>query len=368
MASEGSHESKVLINNCLLSGLQNVAFTQNVSEQAISLLGNDFVNTQLTTPTTTTASVDKFLTNSDFVTGLSGSSNISGQFIYGDNIIDYNSGVLNGYTVTARVATLPQIAFDFTIYGDMSGSNTSTLANASGDNALQTIPTSGIVITYDKDATNPVQSFVFTENYNWEPIYGMNSNKPNQIVFKGPIVQSATVNIEVENYEPEHNYSFLETSKDRSRNIKLEIYGETGNILNQFSLSNAHLVSETITQGMNNTVVASLVYNGLKKSDIVQPNGLLNVQSFASIKLLGSPTFTTVPNGGVVEYASTNETLWRNPATVTERYVSDGFEDDDNSVHMNVSFSKMVVDNILTPATIPSFPVRRNGNTSYSRS
>ena len=76
MRSEGSHDTNVIINNTLLSGIQNISFQQNYNEEPVSLLGNGFASTVITSPPTTTAKIDKLLLNRDFITGLSGSTGI----------------------------------------------------------------------------------------------------------------------------------------------------------------------------------------------------------------------------------------------------------------------------------------------------
>ena len=42
MALEGSHEEHIIVDGTLLSGVQNISFSQNVQEQVVSYLGNDF--------------------------------------------------------------------------------------------------------------------------------------------------------------------------------------------------------------------------------------------------------------------------------------------------------------------------------------
>jgi len=265
MALEGSHEEHIIINQTLLTGVQNISFQQDVSEAPVSVLGNDFGGTTISGPTTVTASIDKLLLNSDFVTGLTGNTTISGQFEYGDNFIDFSQGVLNSYSVGATVGGLPEISFDLSIYGSLSGSDTSIRSSASTENAIQEVSQSGLIATFDKGATNAVQSFSFSEAFNVQPIYGLGQNTPSHISIVGPIGQEATIAIEVEDYEFEETFSFLSGSKDRNRTIQLQIRNKNNSTLNTFALENAHLVSESIGAGVGDTIVANLTYRGFKK-------------------------------------------------------------------------------------------------------
>ena len=63
MALEGSHEEHIIVNGTLLSGIQNISFSQNVQEQAVSYLGNDFGGTTINGPTVVSAAIDKVLLN-----------------------------------------------------------------------------------------------------------------------------------------------------------------------------------------------------------------------------------------------------------------------------------------------------------------
>ncbi len=264
MALEGSHEEHIIVNGTLLSGIQNISFSQNVQEQAVSYLGNDFGGTTINGPTVVSAAIDKVLLNEDFITGLTGSTNITGQFEYGDNLADFSQAVLNSYAVSTSIGELPQISFDLSIYGSISGAEITARPAASNDNSFETINQEKLIITYDKGPTNPIQSFNFSETFNVQPIYGIGQTTPSHISIVGPIICEASISIEVENYEFEETFSFLSGSKNRSRDIKLQISGEAG-ILNTFEVDNASLISENITAGVGDTVIANFSYRGYKK-------------------------------------------------------------------------------------------------------
>ena len=53
--------------------------------------------------------------NTDLITGLTGSTNITGQFEYGDNLADFSQAVVNSYAVSTSIGQLPQISFDLSI-------------------------------------------------------------------------------------------------------------------------------------------------------------------------------------------------------------------------------------------------------------
>lgn len=268
MAVEGVHDSNIylLVDQAMvrMKSIQNVSISQNVQEDASLVVGKDLSSTQINGPTQTTVSVDKILNNNDYIRTLAGFNNISGQFEYGDNLLNFSKACLDNFSVSATINDLPQASFDFTIYGSMSGASTSLSSTAAEDNNLEEISAEGLIATFDKSSTNAVQSFNYSEIYNKQAIYGIGSNEPEDIKFIGPVQQEASISIEVEDYETEETFSFLSGSKDRNRTIKLEISGDSS-ILNTFELENAYLVNESIGAGIGNTIVANLTYRGYKK-------------------------------------------------------------------------------------------------------
>ena len=248
-----------------LNSIQNISFSQNVQETPALVVGQNISPTTIDGPTQTTVSVDKILNNDDFIRTLVGLSNIYGEFEYGDNFLSFNKTCLNNFSVSATINELPQASFDFTIYGSLSGTSTSVASNVVSDNTTEEITPEGLLVTFDKQSTNAVQSFNYSEVINKQATYGIGSNEPSDIQTVGPILQEASIAIEVEDYEPEETFSFLSGSKDRNRTIKMEISGESS-ILNTFQLENGYLVSESVGVGVGGTTVANLKYRGYKKS------------------------------------------------------------------------------------------------------
>lgn len=265
MALEGSHEEHIIINGTLLQGVSNTSFQQNTDEQPVSIVGKEFAGKTITGPTQVTASIDKYLLNNDFVTTLTGLTDISGQFEYGDNFLDFSQAVINGYAVSTAVGSLPEISFDLSIYGSLSGSDTSIRSLASNESEINNVPESGLIVTFDKNQTNAIQSFTFSETFNIQPTYGLGQKTPADISIVGPVVQEASISIEVEDYEIEETFSFLSGSKDRARNIELKISGDNG-VLNTFSLQNGCLAGESIVSAVGNTTIAELIYRGYRTS------------------------------------------------------------------------------------------------------
>lgn len=281
VALEGSHTEFLILNGTLLSNINSVSFSYDVEEIPASFAGNSFAGTMINGPTSVTSTVEKFLLNKDIITGLASQSNIQGQFEYGDNYLAFNQAVLQNYTVDATIGEIPVISFDFSIYGDMSGVYQSLRNSATDDNDIKEVQPQNFQISFDKElftepispsgssppqpTFNSVQSFSFSEQYNYSIEYGLNGNKPQDIVLVNPADQEISLVLEIEKYQFENVYSFLDSTKDRSRNISMSILDEDSNVVNKFQLQNGHLVGESFDATPRDTIQANLIYRGYRK-------------------------------------------------------------------------------------------------------
>ena len=246
-----------------LKSIKNIAFSQEVQEENVQVLGDDLGFKSIIGPTQTRVAVDKTLNSNDFIRNLAGRSDILGQFEYGDNAMRFVSGCINNFSVNATINEIPQTSFDLTIYGSLSPQTTLLPSFLQAeDNDPEEAKVEELTVTFDKNSTNAVQSFSFSEVFNKQAFYQIGQNEPSDIKTIGTIQQEVAIDIEVEDYEIEETFSFLNGTKDRDRTIKLEI----GNpVQNTYQLQNASLVSESIALGVGGTPVASLIYRGYRE-------------------------------------------------------------------------------------------------------
>tara|TARA_E500000318_G_scaffold90735_2_gene88792 strand:- start:12020 stop:12913 length:894 start_codon:yes stop_codon:yes gene_type:complete len=293
LAAQGSEQQNIIINHTRLSGVQNVSFQQNMQITPVALMGNDFGGTTLSGPTTTTVTIQKFLNNQEFIRTLTGSTTISGQFEYGTasnasgGRMNFNTAVIDGYAVSAQVNAIPDISYDMTIYGDLKYSNQSRVTAASGDNELNFIPETGIVVTGDDfiESINgfsfvAIQSVDFSEVFSFQPYYSVGAigpSAPSSISLLGPIFQEATVVFEArvgpEAFSRalggsftgfEDKYIYESGSFDQNKVLDIKIHSET-ELLNEFNLTSGHLVSQSLVGAVSDTLTISHTYRGYKK-------------------------------------------------------------------------------------------------------
>ena len=292
MAKNGSASEHLILDGKLCNGIQSVSFDISPVETSQSLIGGDESKFVATSPPRITAKVNKLLLNQDFITGLKDfkdsqgqATGFSGMLIYGDQNMSFRSGVLDGFSVTASTNDIPEISYDFTIYDALTGfasdhsndtrisSNVTTpLSEASADSPKDIIPITGVNVTFDKTGTatgigglNAIESFSYTETYSYDVQYGIGvTGAPISIKMIDPIVQTATITIQAENYVFEDNYRAFTSNNVTDRNIALEING-TGGSVNAFELSGASLINESISTQVGEVVSATLQYKGHKR-------------------------------------------------------------------------------------------------------
>jgi hypothetical protein len=309
ISSIGSHESKVILNTTVCTGIQSISFSQNINEEFVSLVGNTAVPKQTTAPVVTTVSIDKLLVSeSDFIHKLTGinQTGISGSFQYGDRYMFFNNAVIDGYSVNASIGELPTISFDMSIYGDFSGGSfsidgtgSSPKAVAQSDATVRPTLNSGIIFQYadfgrnqDVLTDNHPQSFTYSEVYNWLPTYSISKNgshhRPASINLLGPIQQSMSVTMDIHDTGIERNYSFTGTQEtvdragvskgtvDRNRVVRAFINSDI------FQVKNASLTSQNLSQQVGDTTILTSQFDGYRTLEPSLIPIYFRTQGFAS--------------------------------------------------------------------------------------
>lgn len=192
-----------------LKSIKNIAFSQEVQEENVQVLGDDLGFKSIIGPTQTRVAVDKTLNSNDFIRNLAGRSDILGQFEYGDNAMRFVSGCINNFSVNATINEIPETSFDLTIYGSLSPQTTLLPSFLQAeDNDPEEAKVEELTVTFDKNSTNAVQSFSFSEVFNKQAFYQIGQNEPSDIKTIGTIQQEVAIDIEVEDYEIEETFSF----------------------------------------------------------------------------------------------------------------------------------------------------------------
>lgn len=302
----GSEEVFLEIDNHLLSGLSNVAFSHSRQESSNLLLvsGARKIHRRETAPPSVTCTFDRTYMNQDYVKTLTGRSSITGTFRYGTGLLDFDNAVISKYSVSVSPESLPKTSVTMDIYGLLKpGLRTDRRGdkNTDDDNKfryfsgfdpykIEKISPTGISLNYD-NKTSPVQSFNYTASFKFVPTYEILPNvrdttdgrpeftnrfSATTVKLLNPINIETSATLELLEPEFENITGLIGTEDERffltdfyggeyypnARDIEFSIKGETGNVLDEFPMPQALLQSQNMSITTNDTIKLSLSHLG----------------------------------------------------------------------------------------------------------
>lgn len=256
----GSEETNIILQDTLLEGITDVSFDYSIQEEAVLLLANRGINRKINRPTVASCSISKAYIRKDFIQQLTGYVNLSGQFVYGTNGLDFNGATITNYKISLNPEDIPRLSVDLKIYGDLKPSTDLRLSSAAQDYEQKNISPTSIVFNLD-DTVSAVTSFDYSVEFDSIPTYEIESTKSSYSKILTPIKYSASANIEMLEQEFENMTGLLE-NESFNRNISFSLIDESGLVLNEFSLPNASLKSQNISISSSDTVQLSISYVG----------------------------------------------------------------------------------------------------------
>jgi hypothetical protein len=302
------------MHNTYISGLQNFSFSQDSSIKPFNVVGKGKPGRTFDAPVIPTFAVDKIMCEKDIITNMISQrvlqTGIMGQFIFGTKRMNYDKTLLNDYSIAASINQIPQISANFSIYGSVLGSNNLLApgyenpldplgATISGEGNIKNISQTGIKVTFthmrssgigsfagtgnEQTNTMPVQSFTYSQNFNYNVHYEI-GNSANSVTDGtsitpiGPDTQRIEISVEVDDAFGEDGLAFGNITEHtqlykisgsggqmgRDRDVKMEIFDESGNATYTFQLENGYYISESISNGVGDSVVLNLTYGGTK--------------------------------------------------------------------------------------------------------
>ena len=212
----GSEETLIILQNTLLTGIQNVSFSYTASQQNTMLLSNKGINRRIHKPQVASCSITKNYLGLDFLKELTGFAGLSGQFIYGSNALDFTDAAISNYTISMKPNTEPQISVNFEIFGDLSPTTNLKTGSALEDNDIRQIDEDSIYFDF-LNKNSAIDGFNFSTNFIVEPTYEIDSVKSSNIKILPPVSHSVSAEIEMTEQEYEDVTGLLESENyDRS--------------------------------------------------------------------------------------------------------------------------------------------------------
>lgn len=221
-----SRESNIILQGVLLTGIKDISFSSSVSESSTKLLNNKGIKRKIYGPPKTTCSFSKAYNGKDFIQSLTGASNLSGQFIYKDNAIDFSDAAISNYTLNLDENGFAEISVTMQIFGNMNPTTNLQLSTASEDfPILDQTPT---ITHFDLGSKNSaIKSLNYQASLNPKSSNNIGSIISSNVDFTSPTKHSISADIEMLEQEVEDVTGFAENDQ-LTKNIDI-IFGTPGN-------------------------------------------------------------------------------------------------------------------------------------------
>ena len=257
------------------------------TECGVTQKGDEFQSMALlNSPMEGSFSINSVLVGQDFLLNLTGDNPFTGSIHYDNRHFGFSDGYITNHSVSCSVGQLPSTSTSIRVFGDIGGSpdlleqeqedgainneegfgliteDSHGLGyNASGDNSFPEIrlPNQGsIVIECNGTETDRVTSFNHSINIGVSPIYKVGSAYPVQVDVEWPIDTTTSFSLDIDKYKYQSLRKYLRspTLKD----ISIKINDCFGDIINEYSVNSARLISEDMSASTDGRMTVNLSY------------------------------------------------------------------------------------------------------------
>ena len=178
-------------------------------------------------------------------------------------IIKFDSGVIESYTCSFSVDSLPESSVNMAIYGDMGKTAKIPTENVPREPATSVdfIPfSSGISLVCDGRESNHVASFTLTIITAHKPYYKVGSLDPCDIIPIKPIKQNFNVDLDIVDYQTRSLHDYMKTGIHfKTLSVKMQDKCNPSRYCT-FEFPHSYLVSESVNVDSQNNTRAKLSY------------------------------------------------------------------------------------------------------------
>jgi hypothetical protein len=208
-----SQESNIILQGVLLTGIKDIKFDSSVTESSTKLINNQGIKRKVYGPPKTTCSFSKAYNGKDFIQSLTGVGNLSGQFIYKNNAINFSDAAISNYSLNLDQDGFAEISVTMQIFGNMEPTtNLQQLLSAADDfPILDQTPT---ISHFDLDNKNSaIKSLSYEASLNPKSSNNIGSITSSNVNFTSPTVHNISANIEMLEQDIEDVTGFAENDK-----------------------------------------------------------------------------------------------------------------------------------------------------------
>lgn len=290
----GSEETFIILQNTLLTGITDVSFDYSVQEEAVLLLANRGINRKINKPHVANCSITKKYLGRDFLNELTGFVGLSGQFIYGQDALNFTDAAISRYQIKMNATQPPEVNVDLKIYGDLKPTTSLRKSTAQQDEEFRDLDIDCVSLNF-MGKNSPVTEFNFSADFDCKPTYEIESTKSSAVKIFTPVKYAASAKIEMTEQEYEDmtglfstenfdkSFSFIFDDRKAAYRVqagldRLSSYADSGLAtgeyyallnfdtgsmrLNNYSFGSFGLSSQNISISPKDTIELSVNYNG----------------------------------------------------------------------------------------------------------
>ena len=256
----GSEDAKVIIQGVAITGITDISFSSNVEEKAVVLLADRGINRKINNGHNVQCKISKPYLGKDMLQEFTGITNLSGQFIYGTDALDFNQGTISSYSISVDTDSSPKISVDIKIFGDFKP--TTTIEAGTADYGFENLGPESVFIDVE-GRTSILTNFSYKVDFKVKPTYEISSTKSTTSKILSPIQHSASANMLMDEQEFVDITGLME-SEDFNRDVTFNIQDENSNRLNTYDIPNASIKSQSASVAAGDLVKMSVTYKGLE--------------------------------------------------------------------------------------------------------
>lgn len=256
----GSEDTKVIIQGYAITGVTDISFTSNVEEDAVVLLAERGITRKINKGHTIQCKISKPYLGRDRLQEFTGMTDLSGQFVYGANAVEFNEATISSYSVSVDTNSSPKISIDMKIFGDFKP--TTNIAATQSDYSFEELGPDSVSV--DVEGRNSILTdFSYSVNFDVKPTYEIDSIKSSSAKILSPIKYSTSAKMLMDEQEFEDVTGLIQ-SETFNRNITFDIRDTGNSVLNTYNIPNASISSQEVSIAAGDLVQFSIQYQGLQ--------------------------------------------------------------------------------------------------------
>lgn len=283
--SYSNFEQRVVVNNYLLSGIQNIDGSYGISETPIRIAGVGFVDAMIERPLEGNFNISRKMVSHDPLLELNSQGKykydeeeIEGIILYDDKGFGFNKGRVTRYSVNCNVGEVPNIETDIIVYGDLGkGVPENPFEGLLEHPPIKFPDQSSIKVSVSDFDIDAITSFSFSRSLQLVPIYtlpkgdsddwdngvaGTKNLEPVQIDTQYPIETDINFTMIANEYEVRQIKDRIQAAPKSNVTIEIKDSFDNNYMINSYTGFNVRLIGETVNSTIDGEMSISLTYKG----------------------------------------------------------------------------------------------------------